>query len=154
MRAVIGVSLMSVLLVLYFALAGVRAFALLQSTDPIAIAMGVALLVLPLIGLWALVREIMFGFTSTRLADELAEAGLLPDELVADDVTRGSLRGVADASFPKYRDEAEREPTRWQSYMRLGLVYDAAGDRKRARGAIRHAITLNRNEFRGTRPIN
>ena len=45
---------MSALLVLYFGFAGVRAASLLASGTPIAIAMGVALLVLPLIGVWAL----------------------------------------------------------------------------------------------------
>lgn len=153
-RALLGVTLMSVLLLLYFALVGVRAIALLQSADPVAIAMGVALIVLPLIGIWALIREVVFGFTATKLADALAEDGLLPEELLDDEVSRGSLREVADTAFPLYRDAAERAPESWQAFMRLGLVYDAAGDRKRARGAIRHAISLNRNDFRSDTPTN
>ncbi|WP_042542426.1 tetratricopeptide repeat protein [Leucobacter komagatae] len=153
-RAVAGVAFMSVLLVLYFVFAGVRAVALLQSAEPIAIAMGVALLVLPLLGAWALVREIMFGFTSTKLVDALSEEGALPEELTDPEVTRGTVRDIADAAFPRYKEAAEADAADWRSYMRLGLVYDAAGDRKRARSAIRHAISLNRNEFRGIVPKN
>lgn len=153
-RAVAGVIFMSLLLVLYFVFAGVRAVALLSSSEPIAIAMGVALLVLPLLGAWALVRELIFGFTSTRLTDELAAAGELPEELTDPEVTRSTVRGIADAAFPRYREAAEADTAGWQAFMRLGLVYDAAGDRKRARSAIRHAISLNRNEFRGKVPKN
>ncbi|KAM9863941.1 hypothetical protein ACI1US_00100 [Leucobacter sp. BZR 635] len=145
-RAIIGVTLMSLLLVLYFVFAGMRAFALLRSSEPIAIVMGVALIVLPLLGVWALIREIMFGLRSTQLVDELGERGLHPEELVALDVTdRSELREAADAIFPQYKAAAEAEPQSWEAFLRLGLVYDAANDRKRARSAIRQAISLKHN---------
>ncbi|MGO2138977.1 MAG: hypothetical protein ACTH30_01085 [Leucobacter sp.] len=144
-RAILGVSLMSALLVLYFVFAGFKAFALLGTGDPIAVIMGVALLVFPLIGVWALAREIMFGFASTKLVDELANADDLPEELVDVEVTRAEVRQVADGAFPKYREAAESPGAGWREFMRLGLVYDAAGDRKRARSAIRQAISLKRD---------
>lgn len=147
-RAIFGVALMAAVLVLYFVLVGVRAVALLQSDDGVAIAMGVALIVLPLIGFWALGRELVFGFTATRLTDELAAENLLPEELVGRTPSGRPLRDEADEAFPVYRAAAEREPNSWREWMRLGLVYDAAGDRKRARGAIRQAIALKRNENR------
>ncbi|MFF8818386.1 MULTISPECIES: hypothetical protein [Leucobacter] len=143
-RAILGVSLMSALLVLYFAFAGLKALALLGTGDAIAVLMGVALLVFPILGAWALVREIMFGFASTKLVDALAEAGELPEELVDVEVTRAEVRQVADAAFPKYREAAEAPGAGWPEFLRLGLVYDAAGDRKRARSAIRQAISLKR----------
>lgn len=139
----LGVAIMSACLVLYFVLIGVRAVALLQSGNAIAISMGVALVVLPLIGVWALVREIVFGYTSTKLADELSALGLLPEELVSRTPSGRPIRDEADEAFPSYREAAEREPENWKAWMRLGLVYDAAGDRKRARSAIRQAISLN-----------
>ena len=64
-RAIVGVAIMSALLALYFVFAGVRAFALLASGTPVAVAMGAALLVLPLLGAWALARELLFGLRST-----------------------------------------------------------------------------------------
>lgn len=144
-RAIIGVSIMSVLLVLYFVFAGVRAFALLGSGTAIAVTMGVALLILPLIGVWALVRELLFGLRSTALVDRLDSEGLLPEDLGDAGPTGKPDRDVADAAFAKYRAEAEADPESWQRWARLGIVYDACGDRSRARRAIRTAISLERN---------
>lgn len=147
-RAVAGVILISALLVLYFVFIGIRAVALLGSGSAIPVLMGVAMLVLPIIGVWALVRELQFGRHSTRLADRLAEAGRMPEEEVDVSPTGRPDREQADAAFPRYRAEAEAAPDSWEAWMRLGVVYDACGDRKRARGAIRQAIRLERNEIR------
>lgn len=143
-RAIIGVSIMSALLVLYFVFAGVRALALLASGTPIALAMGAALVVLPLIGAWALARELWFGVRSTALVDALDDAGLLPDELGEAGPRGRPNRDTADAAFERYRAEAEAEPENWRSWARLGIVYDACGDRGRARRAMRAAISLHR----------
>lgn len=142
LRAILSVAFMAVLLVLYFVFTGVRAFALLASGDAIAVIMGVAMLVLPLIGVWALVREIMFGQKATVLSDRLADEGGLPEELAA--ASEAGIRpdrDELDAAFDRYRIEAEATPERWEAWMRLGLMYDACGDRKRARAAIRQSIS-------------
>lgn len=144
-RAIIGVVIISALLVLYFVFVGIRALGLLASGEVIAIIMGVAMLVLPLIGVWALLRELIFGRQATRLADRLEAEGLMPDEQVDVSATGRPDREQADAVFPRYKAEAEADPESWQAWMRLGIVYDACGDRKRARGAIRQAISLERN---------
>jgi Flp pilus assembly protein TadD len=52
------------------------------------------------------------------------------------------MRGDADAVFPAYRADAEEHPDDWRAWYRLGLAYDAAGDRRRAREAVRTAIRL------------
>lgn len=148
LRAIIGVAIMSVLLVLYFGFVGIRAIALLSSNEPIAIVMGLALIVLPLLGLWALIRELLFGLRATQLVDELSASGGLPEELAQDATGDQSIRNIADAAFPRYREAAELADANWRAWMRLGLIYDAAGDRKRARSAIRQAISQNRNEIR------
>lgn len=147
-RAILGVTIMSAVLVLYFVFVGIRAIALLGSGDAIAILMGVAMLVLPLIGAWALLREIRFGSQATRLADRLEVEGALPEEPVATHPSGRPDRADADAAFPRYRDAVEAAPESWRDWMRLGIVYDACGDRKRARGAIRQAIALERQDLR------
>ncbi|PRI11328.1 hypothetical protein B4915_07470 [Leucobacter massiliensis] len=139
---------MSALLALYFVFAGVLAFTLLASGEALAVVMGAALLVLPLIGVWALVRELRFGVQSTRLADRLEAEGRMPDEPVATHPSGRAMREDAEAAFPRYRAEAEAEPEAWQSWLRLGIVYDACGDRRRARAAIREAIARERAERR------
>jgi len=51
---------------------------------------------------------------------------------------------LADAQFPPYKVAVEAEPESWQAWFRLGLAYDASGDRPRARWATREAIRLAR----------
>lgn len=144
LRALLGVGIMSAALALYFVFVGIRAVALLASGSLIATLMGVALLILPLIGVWALWRELKFGRDSTRLADRLDAEGLLPEEPVDTLPSGRPVREDADAVFPRYQQEVEEDPASWRAWMRLGIVYDACGDRKRARAAIREAISLAR----------
>ena len=52
------------------------------------------------------------------------------------------VRTAADA----IRAAVEAEPESWQAWYRLGWAYDAAGDRRRARGALRRAVALERSQ--------
>lgn len=146
MSARIGVAVMAVMLGLYIVLVAQRAWLLLVSGEPVGIAMGVALVVLPVIAAWALWREIMFGRGAERLATRLEAEGGLPSEEV--DVRQSGRvdRAQADALFPAYRADVEEHPGDWRAWFRLGLAYDGAGDRTRARQAIRKAITLARSD--------
>jgi hypothetical protein len=138
----LGVVTISALLALYLIFAGYRAIVLLGSAQPLGITMGVALLVLPLIGIWALWRELRFGLTSARLLKQLEAEGMAPDDQVELLPSGRFDRDAADALFPKYQAETEANPLSWQSWLRLGLIYDACGDRRRARGAVNQAIKL------------
>lgn len=140
----VGVGIVAVALALYLVFAGQRAYIMLTSGEPVGIAMGVALVVLPSIGAWALVRELLFGGAASRLGKRLeAEGGLPPEEVNVRPSGRVE-RADADALFPKYRAAVEAAPDDWRTWYRLGLVYDAAGDRRRAREAVRKAIALSR----------
>lgn len=143
-NALPGVIVITVLLALYITIAGYRAVLLLFSGEPVGVTMGVALLVLPVIGLWALVREIRFGLLAEKLMKRLDAEGRLPEDQVETLPSGRVVRESADALFPKYQAEAEENPLAWQSWLRLGLVYDACGDRRRARGAVNQAIRLSR----------
>ncbi|MET1051975.1 MAG: hypothetical protein ABWX65_04980, partial [Mycetocola sp.] len=63
----IGVAVMAVLLVLYLVLVGDRAVRFVLTGEPVAIAIGLGLVVLPIIGAWALVRELLFGVRAEKL---------------------------------------------------------------------------------------
>lgn len=144
-RTKLWVAGVALLLVFYLVLTLNRAVLLLADPQLIAKAIGAAYLVLPIIGAWALVREIMFGAGLERLGRELeAEGGLPVDSLPRTPAGR-IVRAAADAEFPAYQAETEASPDDWRSWYRLGLAYDASGDRKRARGAMRRAIALHRN---------
>ncbi len=144
MSARLGVLIMSAILVLYLVAVAQLAISLIVAPDALARAIGVALIVLPLIGAWAMVAELMFGARSEKLAHRLAEDGGLPADELPKRASGRVDRAAADEEFPRYRQEVEQHPDDWRSWFRLGLAYDASGDRKRARHAIRRAIVLER----------
>jgi cytochrome c-type biogenesis protein CcmH/NrfG len=144
MSARIGVVVMTALLALYIVLVGQRAWLLMASGDPIAVAMGIALIVLPLIAAWALGRELWFGVRAQQLGRRLEAEGALPQDEVTVRPSGRVLREDGDAVFPAYRADAEAHPDDWRAWYRLGLAYDAAGDRRRAREAVRAAIRLEK----------
>ncbi|BDI22199.1 tetratricopeptide repeat protein [Herbiconiux sp. L3-i23] len=139
---------MALLLGVYIALLGWRAVMFIAAGEPVAVAIGIALLVLPLIGGWALVRELIFGFRAQQLADRLDGEGALPVDDLPRRASGRPIREAADEEFPVYREAVEREPESWRAWFRLGLAYDASGDRRRARQAIREAIGLEGRERR------
>lgn len=144
MKGKIAVVVMAVLLVFYLVLLGTRALLFIQSGEPVGIAIGLALFILPLIGFWALAREIAFGIRSERLVRQLDDLGELPSADLPLRPSGRPYRDAADKQFPAAQAEVEAEPENWHAWLRLGLAYDASGDRKRARGAIRTAIALER----------
>lgn len=144
MTSRVGVAVMAVLLALYLVLVAQRAVLFLLTGEPLAIGIGIALLVLPLLGAWALVREVLFGVRAQRLANRLGDEGALPVDDVAKRPSGRPERAAADAEFPRYREAVERSPEDWRAWYRLALAYDASGDRKRARQAVRTAIALER----------
>lgn len=148
MSARIGVAVMAVALALYIVLVGQRAWLLLVSGQPVAVAMGVALVVLPVIAVWALGRELWFGWRAEQLGVRLERDDALPAEEVAVRPSGRVERADADAVFPGYRAEVEEHPEDWRAWYRLGIAYDAAGDRRRARSAVRTAIRLEASERR------
>ena len=148
MTARVGVVVMAALLALYIALVGQRAWLLLTAGEPVAVLMGVALIVLPLLATWAVGRELWFGVRAEQLGKRLTAEGALPDEAVGVRPSGRVVRDDADALFPAYRAEAEAHPDDWRAWYRLGIAYDASGDRRRAREAVRRAIRLERADRR------
>ncbi|MEU2205293.1 tetratricopeptide repeat protein [Microbacterium oleivorans] len=149
MRTRIGVGIVAVVLVLYIALVAQRAVLLVASGDPVGIAMGIALVLLPVVAVWALWRELSFGLGAQRLGRRLEAEGGLPEEELSLRPSGRPVQAEADALFPAYRDAVERDPDDWRAWYRMGLLYDGAGDRRRARSAIRTAISRERADRRG-----
>lgn len=136
-----GVLLMTVLLAVYIVLVGQRAVAFLATGLAVGIGIGVALLVVAAVGAVLLVLEFRFGLRITRLGARLEREGGAPDDVVPVRPSGRPDRGAADELFPRYRAAVEAAPGDWRAWYRLGVVYDAAGDRKRARAAMRTALT-------------
>ncbi len=145
MRTKITVAVLVVAFVFYAVTIGWRGVLLIGSGDgPAAVGLGLGVLMLPIVSAWAVAIELRFGLASERLARELdAEGGLSIDDLPRRPSGRVD-RAAADAAFEPLRRETERFPADWRSWYRLATAYDAAGDRRRARAAVRRAIALHR----------
>ena len=136
---------MTALLVLYLVFVTNYALVLINDSQPLAKALGFALIVLPALGAGVLVADLVFVVRGERLLRILrAEGGLPVDDLPR--LPSGRADPVAaDAQFPIYQAEVEAAPGSWRAWLRLGLAYDASGDRARARWATRKAIALERS---------
>ncbi|WP_431965587.1 hypothetical protein [Actinacidiphila sp. bgisy160] len=142
MRAKITYFVLAAVLVVYFVLAGARGVWLIQDGRPVTVVLGVAVLVLPLVGVWFLVRTTQFARNADRLARELeAEGGLPEDELVRTPSGRVD-RASADAVFARRKAETEAAPEDWRTWFRLAVAYHDARDTPRARKAMQRAIAL------------
>jgi hypothetical protein len=134
---------LSLAVAFYLVTLGQRGVALIGTGEPGAVALGVGVLLLPLLVGWAVVRELLFGMHTERLARELAAEGGLPvDDLARTPSGRVDAK-AAGAAFAAYRAQTEESPTDWRAWFRLACAYDVARDRRRARAAMRHAISLH-----------
>ncbi|MFI1172927.1 hypothetical protein [Streptomyces melanogenes] len=142
MRAKITYFVTAAVLVFYFALVGSRGVMLIQDGKLITVTMGIAVLVLPLIGIWFLWANTRFVTRANALAAELeAEGGLPVDELVRTPAGRID-RDSADEVFARRKAETEDAPNDWRCWFRLAVAYQDARDTPRARKAMQRAITL------------
>jgi hypothetical protein len=143
--ALVGALAVTALLALYAWQIVGRGVAMIGTGVPVLVGIGVAVLVLPVLVIGLVAREFHLAATAQRMADTLAGGGQLP----VDDLPRspgGRIdRQAADARFGPYRAAVEENPDDWKAWYNLAFAYDAAGDRRRARAAVRHAAGL----FRG-----
>lgn len=125
----------------YFALIGYRGLFLLTQDRWVLKLLGLAVLVLPLIGIWVVVAELRFGFASQRLAERIRDEGGSTELPLLPRRRSGKVdREAADAWFAQQRAAVEAAPEDWAAWFRLAQAYDLAGDRRRAREALRAAI--------------
>ncbi|MEJ8637823.1 tetratricopeptide repeat protein [Streptomyces sp. MS2.AVA.5] len=143
MRAKITYLVTAAVLVVYFVLVGSRGVMLIQHGTLLTVSFGVAVLTLPVIGLWFLWKNTQFVTRANQLAAELdAEGGLPVDEL---ERTPGGRidRDSADSVFARRRAETEDSPGDWRCWFRLAVAYHDARDTPRARRAMQRAIALH-----------
>ena len=140
MATKIWVGVMSALTLLWVFLLAGRGVILLQEPGLIAKAMGLAIMVLPVFAIWSVFSELRFGFRAQRLGEQLRVEGVADLDLKY----RPSGKATSDsaqAEFERISAEMQQHES-WQLWYQLGQAYEANGDRKRARAAIRKAIAL------------
>ncbi|UXA08777.1 hypothetical protein KXD96_12295 [Mycobacterium sp. SMC-2] len=143
LRTQLLIALMCVAMLAYFVLLGRMAVAMIASGRAAAVGLGLAVLIMPLIGLWAMVATLRSGFAHQRLANLIAADGMELDVTALPRRASGRIeRGAADALFASVRTEVEDHPDDWRRWYRLARAYDYAGDRRRARDAMKTALEL------------
>jgi hypothetical protein len=144
-RIQLMIALMCAALLVYIVLLGRTAVLMISSGRAVAIALGGALLILPLIGLWAMIATLSAGLAHQKLARLAADDGMELDVSALPRRPSGRIeRDAADALFAHVRVELEKDPHDWRRWYRLARAYDYAGDRGRARDAMKKAVELHR----------
>lgn len=134
-------------LAVYLVLTAHRAVEMLASGEPVFLALGVAIFVLPVLGVLVVVDQLRFGLQTERLARRLSEEGALPDTSHLPRRPSGRVeREAADAWFDEKQEELRTRRDDWRAWYAVAQAYDLAGDRNRGRKAMRHAIELARGE--------
>lgn len=145
MRTRITVAVLTAALLVYFVLLGQRGVYLVGTGTWVGVLLGIGVLILPFIGVVLVIFELRFGAATAGLARRLAADGELPDDSQLARRPSGRIeRASADAYFKTIRTRVEADEGNWRGWYELGYAYNLAGDRKRARAAVRRAIELSR----------
>jgi hypothetical protein len=142
--AKLGAIVTSCLVIMYVALLSNTAIALLQSGDSLSVLMGGLLLAFPVLAIWSIITEFIFGIKVEKLGKQLQSENRWPEFHFELRPSGRPLRASADSEFERFREAAMNAPEDWRSWFILGLAYDAASDRPRARASMRKAIRLYR----------
>jgi hypothetical protein len=146
-RIQLTIAFMCAALVVYLVLLGRAAVLMISSGRAVAIALGGALLILPAIGLWAMIATLRAGLAHQKLARLAAEDGMELDVSALPRRPSGRIeRDAADALFDTVRTELDIDQHDWRRWYRLARAYDYAGDRSRAREAMKKAVELQGRE--------
>lgn len=137
-----GALVMTALVIMYLVLVAERSIALVNSGNAVAIAIGSGMLFLPAIALWGIVMELRFGLRIEKLGKVLLSEDAWPRFEFELRPSGRPTKESAQKIFGIYQREVEQDETNWKKWFALGLAYDAAGDRARARKAMREAISL------------
>lgn len=130
------------LLVLYLVYTADRGMSLLLSGSVAGVVLGIGMILLPVLGAWALVREILFGTRIQMMAQQLSESGDLAGDHLPRTPSGKVDREAATAEFESFAEAVEASPEDWKAWFNLACMYDAVGERKRARAAMRNAWSL------------
>ena len=146
-RLQLMIAFMCAALLVYLALLGRTAILMIASGRAVAVVFGMALLILPAIGLWAMIATLRAGFAHQKLARLAAEDGMELDVSALPRRPSGRIeRDAADALFDTVRAELDNDPDDWRRWYRLARAYDYAGDRGRARVTMRKAVEMQGHE--------
>ena len=103
----------------YAVLVAWRGWDFIATGEPVAVGLGIAVLMLPALAGWLVWREVRFGFRMQELA--------------------GRIDAVDERPLEERIAAAQADPQDWLSWYWAGVGYLDAGDKKQARAALDHA---------------
>lgn len=133
-------AVMVAITLLYAFLLFERGVVLLQDGQPVAVIMGVAILVFPLLALATIFFEIRFGLRLAKLEKLFLASGMESPGYEL----RPSGRAEPESGkqiFEQLKAALEKDEQNFLLWYLLADAYDKLGDRKRARQAARQAIS-------------
>lgn len=136
---------MVLLTLIYVSLLGQRGLLLLEQPQLVAKAMGLFILVLPAVAIWGIFAELRFGIRVEKLAGQVEASGNWPDLQLEYRPSGRPTKVTAQKAFAKAQTQCQANPQSWLNWFSLSLAYDACGDRRRARAAMRKALELSQN---------
>ncbi len=142
--AKLGAIVSGALLIMYVALLSNTAFVLIEAKEPVGRLMGWLLLAFPVVAIWAIIKEFAFGIRIEKLGKQLEGENAWPEFRFDLRPSGRPIKESADREFDRFREKTQNHPDDWRNWFSLGLVYDAASDRNRARACMRKAIKLHK----------
>ncbi|HEY1440732.1 MAG TPA: hypothetical protein VGF65_07820, partial [Mycobacterium sp.] len=111
LRTQLLIAFLCAAMLVYLILLGRLAVAMITTARPAAVGLGLALLIMPVIGLWAMIATLRAGFAHQKLARLIAKDGMELDTSTLPRRPSGRIeRDAADALFATVRTEVEGDP--------------------------------------------
>ena len=118
-----------------------RGIVLIQDGQPIAIAMGLAILIFPVLAVATIFYELRFGMRLAHLEKLLLASDISAPEYNLLPSGRAEKESGQQV-FAELKQRLEKDETNYLTWYLLADCYDKLGDRKRARAAARKAISI------------
>ena len=142
----LGAAISIALLSVYLLLLTNWAIGMISVGTLLGLVMGLLVLTFPVLGAYAIYRELRFGLRAEAMGRELEANNEWPVFQLELRPSGRPTRESADENFRVYSKIAEQNPNDWKSCFALSLAYDACGDRPRARRAMTEAMALHKGE--------
>ncbi len=125
--------ILTVILLVYLGFTVLRGLDFLSVDDPAVQALGIAVLILPILGAILIYREIKFGKLSYLMGQTISD-----DYLPTNDLTEEQKRDYLDLAIERAKSHMEN----WQAWYSVALAYDLLKERKLAREAMKYSVEL------------
>ncbi|MEN9604143.1 MAG: hypothetical protein RL545_832 [Actinomycetota bacterium] len=140
----LGAAISISLLAVYLLLLSKWALGMMAIGTWLGIVLGSLVFAFPLLGAYAIYRELRFGLKVEAMGRELENANEWPVFQLELRPSGRPTKESADENFKTIAKQAEANPNDWKSAFALALAYDACGDRPRARKAMAEAMALRK----------